>query len=239
MTRGISAVVGLAALLAISSCGGSSSGSKAKGQSASPTPAFQSLSAAEILAAAKADGEAKASVRDVAAGQLGPNALNGRLDVNREEGSQELHLGSNAMSEVFVDGIAYVKGDAVTLEQIVGLTSAQAKKYAGKWIAFHSQDEAYADAIDGMTLASDLDDSLDLTSAKKTDVTSVNGVTAIGVSGKDPSGEAETVLISVNAPHLLLTAHSSGDGFDVTETFSQWGQAVHVQAPAGAIRAPH
>src|SRR5437763_11738608 len=127
MTRGISAVVGLAALLAISSCGGSSSGSKAKGQSASPTPAFQSLSAAEILAAAKADGEAKASVRDVAAGQLGPNALNGRLDVNREEGSQELHLGSNAMSEVFVDGIAYVKGDAVTLEQIVGLTSAQAK----------------------------------------------------------------------------------------------------------------
>jgi hypothetical protein len=229
----------LAPVLVLSACSGSSSGGAPKATPSSPGVAFETQSATAILAAAKTDATAQGSVHDDAHGQVGGLALTGKLDVSATEGTQLSHFGTHPIEEVFTGGVAYVRGDSFTLEQIVGLTHAQAIQYAGKWLAVHAGDPAYADAIDGMTMASGLHTTLDLVSAKSIGTSTVNGLQVVGISGRDPEGDNETVYIRVASPHLPVTSHSSGSDANVDETFSRWGEPVHASVPPGAVRAPH
>jgi hypothetical protein len=229
-----------APVLILTACSSSSSGGSHTTPTAIATTAFATQSATAILAASKADAEAKGSVHDEGRGQVGGGlSLVGHIDVNATEGTQSSQFGPHPVNEIFAGGVAYVRADAFALEQVVGLTHAQASQYAGKWLAFHAGDAGYADAIDGMTLASGLHTTLDLVSAKTVGTSTVNGVQVVGVAGRDPDGDTETVYISVASPHLPVSSHSTGNGADVQETFSRWGETVHASAPPGAVRAPH
>jgi hypothetical protein len=233
MNRWISGATAVG-LAVVSGCGSS----KSPGPAASPASSFQTLSATQILAAAKADGAAKKSVHVTATGTLDGQRMQGELDAAASTGRSTLRIGAHTLEQALVAGVAYARADEVALEEVVGLPAAQARAYAGKWIAFRRGDKSYADATEGLTLRSGLADELDVTQAVKLNVNTVNGVQTVGISGKAPTGEPETVYISLTAPHLPLEARTGTPGSLITETFGQWGEDVNVSAPADSVRLP-
>jgi hypothetical protein len=132
---------------------------------------------------------------------------------------------------------------------MMGIVTAQAPKYAGKWIAVHSSDSLY----NGISQAVLLDTALaQLTpggTLKLTDTTTVAGRQVIGVHGGLP-GPAQsgvsgstTLYVATSKPTLPLsfseTATSKSStgtqhGVD-TGTFSNWGVKVKLRAPTGTV----
>ena len=157
----------------------------------------------------------------------------GKQHVTFQVGKKKSHV------QIVVTGqIAYVEGDVTGLELNLGLKSAQATKYAGRWISIPKGDKLYAPIAQADTLGSLIQvitphGRLTSASAK------LHGVRVIGVRGVAGTGKKKTVQI--------LVAHASGKPLPLEEdelapgqnyightTLSKWNEPVDVSAPTSS-----
>jgi hypothetical protein len=201
---------------------------------------------ASIVAAARAQRSVHWSATEI----IGAVAVTTGTDATKTGGVQHVTLAIGKerahVRIVVTGGVAYVRGDALGLQLNLGLTAAQAKKYAGRWISIPKLDPSYAPTAAGDTMDSVVRElaphgRLSLISGK------LHGVRVIGVRGISGTGKkkmAEVLITSAHGQRLPLEEDTLAPGKHAighTE-FSKWNETVKVTAPAsstpiGAVRA--
>lgn len=180
-------------------------------------------------------------------------------DAGRNEGVQYMKSTQGSYEVIVVDSMAYMRADAMGLEDLLGVPPSLAASLANRWISFAPSDAPYeATAADVTTETTWNDPSVSMTDdLPQTPVfvsglftqngTQVQSVT-YSLHGTDSVAHAsysgsETATFAATDPHLpsTVTERLSGtaDGQASTETarvsFSQWGESVDVRAPVGSI----
>ena len=185
---------------------------------------------------------AQKSVRWVEHDYAGNVVVTSSADVNANSGTQYLTVKigtqSGTIHIIFINGIAYVQGEALGLAVNLGLTNAQATQYAGKWISIAKGDKAYVATADGLTLASLVHDvtphgTLELVKKK------LHGkrVFALEALGGTEQARVFHVLVAPGRGKQLPIEASSVDPARALFThtdFSKWNESVNVHAPASS-----
>lgn len=180
------------------------------------------------------------------------------------EGSVKLHVAGDAgdtsgqqaltvkngkstehMSTEVVGSSGYVNGNSAALQNIIGLTSAQSKKYAGKWLSFPTSNSALAQLVSGLLksqVASEL--GIDGPYTFATDAT-VNGQHAKAIKGTVSTNSggktAEILYVPSSGKPLPIeeitnpSASAQSSTIHGTVTFSNWGEKTSVKAPAHSM----
>ena len=170
-------------------------------------------------------------------------------DAGGTSGSESLtvHNGNitEHMSAQVVGKTGYVKGNKVALQNILGLSAAQANKYAGQWLSFPMSNSNLAGLVAGLLrsqVATELSFGGPFTYA--TDAT-VHGQNAVGVKGSVSSNGGTSVpeilyVPSTGKPLPIeevtnpgAKAHAST--IHGTVSFSNWGEHVAVSTPAHSV----
>jgi hypothetical protein len=146
------------------------------------------------------------------------------------------------VSALVVGSNGYIQANDVALKDIIGLTSAQASKYAGKWLSFPTSNQGLDTLVAGLK-NSDVAAELQMAGPYTYGTTqTVDGKRALAVQGtvSDQSGGKIPVTLYVPALGAALpleqVTNPSGSGgsssIHSTVTFSKWGEKVNETAPA-------
>jgi hypothetical protein len=156
--------------------------------------------------------------------------------------------GAGHVTILFVAGVGYVQADAGGLVDLFEVPQSQADKFADQWIALKSGEKlgasSYDDVTAGITLAS-VASELQLTGTPSLSApTSVGGQRVVGVQASMPASAqlpaaARDVLYMTDNSLLrpVLSEVTNAGGYEYRMSFSQWGEAVNLTAPANAIPA--
>lgn len=193
---------------------------------------------ASIVAAVRAQRSVHWSATEV----IGPVAITTGTDAARTGGVQHVTLAVGTLRAhariIVTGGVAYVRGDALGLQMNLGVTAAQGKKYAGRWISIPKFDSSYTETAAGDTMGSIVHElavrgRLSLLHGK------LRGMRVIGVRGISGSGTKQTVEVVFTRAHgkrlpieedtLAPGKHAIGH-----TAFSKWNETVKVQAPASS-----
>jgi hypothetical protein len=146
------------------------------------------------------------------------------------------------VSALLVGSTGYVKGNATALRNIIGLTSAKADKYAGKWMSFPTSNQALETLVAGLK-NSDVANEIEMDGPFTYGTTqTLGGQRALAIEGSvsDSSGSKIPVVLYVPAlgtpqpieevtnPHVSKSSSS----IHGTVMFSKWGEKTNETAPA-------
>jgi hypothetical protein len=137
-----------------------------------------------------------------------------------------------------VASTAYVKGDAFALASYLGVSAAQAAKYAGRWILIPHTSSMFKSVAEAVRLGSTIDE-LALSSPLATVGTSTrDGHRVIGIRGRQMQGGVTgtaTLYVDAAGAHLPVEEAGSEGPLHVSVVFSKWNERVTVTAPSGAV----
>ena len=177
------------------------------------------------------------------------------FDVSKDSGTELFDYYGNKMRVLLVDKTIYVRGNAWDLSGTLygpglGLTDAQAKRYAGKWISIPEGDKLYASLSEGLTLPSLSEEA---TVSRFYSFYSPYGGEKLQALRRTSLGRPRIVLRLVDPhgrdpqyPPMQMTARGSGAPLPITfyascgmvcgtnGKFSNWNEPVEVHAPAHA-----
>ncbi len=144
---------------------------------------------------------------------------------------------------IVTPALAYIQGDAFSLKNTFNFSTPNSKKYAGKWIAFSSQQDLY-ESISATGTFSSLLANLNLKAPFVSLKSSIlNGVAVTGVQGTaaspttstGPSGQVVLVYIATATGLPVRVCPKAGGSYKWNLQFSKWGDPVNVVPPSGAI----
>lgn len=148
---------------------------------------------------------------------------------------------------LFVDGVAYLQGNALGLTRFAGVSPAFAQRYAGRWIALQPGDQvgyaSYDNVTSELTLSGEADGLVMAAPEKLTGAATVAGQRVIGVSGALPASDqmpagTRQVLYAADDPALRpVQVTLQGGSIKATTTFSEWGERVDLSAPPDSLPA--
>ena len=166
-------------------------------------------------------------------------------DTGDTSGAQSLTVKKGTVSEhmnaLVVGSTGYVKGDKTALHNVIGLSNALARKYAGTWLSFPTSNSALGQLVGGL-LNSEVTSELQMSGPFTYGaVTTVNGQQARAVHGfvSTQSGSKVPVILyvaSTGAPLPIQEVTNPGgaggaSAIHGTVTFSHWGEATSEKAP--------
>lgn len=191
-------------------------------------------------------------------GSLATGTVSG--DAGETEGVQTLKSSIANYEVIVLNSVAYMKPDLNALENTFGYTASEAAPYANRWIEITPSEAPYqavaADVTTGSVWGRSSQSPTDGLSHAPVTVSpvftskgqSVQSVAysmhgAAQGSGVGSYSGTEHITFDAAGPHVpsSLTEHLTGtaNGMPSTSnssfTFSNWGRAVNVKAPAGAI----
>src|SRR5215472_2774366 len=237
---GLTAVfAGLAGLVLLAGCGGSSSQKPSAPAGLAGQPAKQIL--AEAVAAARAAG----TLHFDSTTRQGPVSAVYSDDSATSVGRQVITISGGGRATVLVVGrAAYIRGNAAALAGFFGLPDATAARLAGRWIVMRPGDPGYQQVSAGVTTGSVLVEAMPVGPLTKTGATTVDGQSVLGVRGRAaasvglPAGATDTVYIAATGRPLLVSCQQGKGSTQVSVAFGGWGRAVHVAAPKHAVPFP-
>jgi hypothetical protein len=168
-------------------------------------------------------------------------------DASATEGIQDVTSGSHRVEAMLVGRTAFVRGDAVGLENVLGLTSAVAAKYEGEWISLVSDDPPYASVVNAVLLGHVLEQVIPtgpLSLAPPAPPPGGSRTTVLGVRGGLPAPVrgvvgTSTLYVSSASPTVPVRfTGSSGKGSTAVHddaSFSAWGRPLALSPPTGAV----
>ena len=116
-----------------------------------PAPPAQRRRHGEYNAALKAVGSQGVHFASVAKQNGAELDVSG--DAGTTSGSQTLIVKNKNVTEhmtaMVVGSTGYVKGNNAALQHVIGLTAAESKKYANKWLSFPTSNQAWASSSAG------------------------------------------------------------------------------------------
>jgi hypothetical protein len=203
--------------------------------------AAAATSPAGVYRAAIAAAGAQKSVHYVSTSSIGGNRETIVGDAGRERGIQRIsfaHGGTTGHVTVIVTTTAaYVRGDAFTLRNYMGLTSAQVSQYAGRWFSVKPPTVEYAVIAEAVRMRSFVNELTMAGPYTAVPATTLGGHSVTGVRSKvTHAGKTATVTLYVaggsSLPVVQVVDGSSGK---VTTTLTRWNEQVAVVAPHGAV----
>jgi hypothetical protein len=136
-----------------------------------------------------------------------------------------------------VKRIAYVRGNPLGLES-AGLTAADAARYQGRWVLIPPSNHLYSDLAADVTMPTFLHDiypraplTLVRTTIGSKEITGVHGI-----NRESGITFLEALFPDSKLRPLGVTDVDKKDGFADVTNMSRWNEAVHVKAPAHAVR---
>jgi len=156
--------------------------------------------------------------------------------------SQTVLLGKGSISILVIGDISYVKGNVNGLEDLAGLSSAQAAEAAGQWIEFSTDNTAFAPVVEGVR-STDLAKELALKSPLSLGhISKLNGEAVDAIDGTQAIGKkSEHVVLYVRAEgtHVPVeedSVNAKGQHTDAEHiVYSRWGEQVRPEAPKATI----
>ncbi len=164
-------------------------------------------------------------------------------------GSQTLTVKKGSVAEhvtaKVVGSTGYVKGNATALANVIGLTSAESKKYAGTWLSFPTSNSALAELVSGL-LNSQVTTELQMSGPYTYGTaTTVHGQHVVAVRGSvsTQSGSKVPVVLYIPAsgtpvPLEEVTNPGKTGGSTAihgTVVFTDWGEKTAVPAPGSSV----
>jgi DNA-binding NarL/FixJ family response regulator len=167
-------------------------------------------------------------------------ATSGMQTITVKRGSVDEHV-----QVVRVGPTGYVDANDAALRNVVGLTSAQSCKYAGRWMSFPASNTAL-DALIGGLLNSDIASELQMRGPYSyVPSTTVDGQAVIGIRGtvSSESGQGVRQILYVTSTGAALPVKEvtnpglpkGSSAIHGTVAFSDWGEKKTVTAPAHAV----
>jgi hypothetical protein len=239
-------VVGaLGALMAVPAAACSSSSTPTSAGPKAQLGALNGNTPAQILTAATAAARKAASAHYVLTAVQGKSSQTISGDSAPLEAEQTVSLGTQHIEVIYVGGVTYVRGNAAGLTSDMGFATTVAANYANKWIAVHSADAPFKSIVAAVTLTGTLEQLNPTGTLTLTQPTTIAGRQAIGVKGGLPgpsqSGVTGTATLYVSASRPTVPLKLTGTANEGTQhvkeigTFSDWGKALHLTAPSGAV----
>lgn len=217
----------------------------AAGCSSSSSSSTGNPKAASLITKAQSAAAQAGSVHIVDVTKIGTKAETLTGDISSTAAQEVLVVGGQVVLQVrLVSSAIYVEtSSASVLQSSLGLTSAQATAYAGKWISLTSADSPAASIIQSLSISAALNVYYPKTSAAQLLGTkTIDGVEVQPIqSSTSPSkGTTELTTLFVNKKNdLPVAANLIAKNSTTTETkeaaFTQWGVPVTVTAPTGAV----
>ena len=170
-------------------------------------------------------------------------------DTGNTSGAQSLTVKKGSLSEhvsaMVVGSTGYVKGDTTALHNVIGLTNALSRKYAGTWLSFPTSNSTLGQLVGGL-LNSEVTGELQMSGPYTYGaVTTVNGQQARPVHGfvSTQSGSKVPVVLyiaSTGAPLPIQEVTNPGgaggsSAIHGTVSFSHWGEATNEKAPGKSL----
>ena len=197
------------------------------------------LSAAQVVAVTDAAALAKGSVtRSVIADILGNSVTSLTVSLLRS-GIQHGSVKGHKVEAIFVNGVVYVKLDAVEAKAYFG---ASVTGVANKWISFTKGHTGFATFDQGLTLPGLLKIIAPSGTLSVTGPTSIDGQSVLAVSGNLYGATSsiqgtQTLYVSTTAPFLpvsvvVLSALSGSNKPFETISFKNWGVQPTITRPA-------
>ncbi|HEX4127852.1 MAG TPA: hypothetical protein VHX67_09775 [Acidimicrobiales bacterium] len=144
------------------------------------------------------------------------------------------------MSALVVGSTGYVKGNEAALQHVIGLTTAESKKYANKWLSFPTSNQGLGELVGGL-LSSQVSKELEIggpyTYGKSATVGGVKATAIIGSVATESGSKVPVVLyIPASGKPLPIEEVTNAGGksssdIEGTVTFSHWGENKSQTAP--------
>jgi hypothetical protein len=168
-------------------------------------------------------------------------------DAGPASGTQTIRVGQGATldraSLVVIGDLTYVKGNRVAMEDLTGLTSAQAAVAQGHWVLFSSDNPEFSQVVVGVR-SHDVAQEIALEGPYTLGPPrTLEGYQVDTVRGRQKLTGRKTMgavlYVRAATPHLVVEevsvgAHGKPNG-DEHIVFSRWGERVRPRAPTAAI----
>jgi ketosteroid isomerase-like protein len=238
--RPTAVAVGAAAFAALVALG---AGGTAVGAASAPTESAQSQYQAAVKAATN---QTVHFQTDVTQGKV---TLQQSGDAGTTSGSESLtiHNGKSTehMNAEVVGTTGYVKGNTTGLQNILGLTAAQARKYQDQWLSFPMSNSNLAQLVAGLLksqVATELSFSGPFTHASDATVLGQHAIGIRGsVSASDGTSVPEILYVPSTGKPLPIEevtnpgAKAHASSIHGTVSFTNWGERVSVPVPAHSV----
>ncbi len=180
--------------------------------------------------------EGAGSVRVVTTIQLPGQTVTYVNDSTGQSGQQVISSSSGIrMTVLVVDGSAYLNVNPTAMTTLFRTPATITQRFANKWLSFPAGSQAYKSIAETLTLTSLLQEVTPVRPITKLPPSVINGQSAIGFRGELPGDLPGTLYLSSVGPPLPVEEISSTPKGVTTAIFSDWGEAVHVTVPPGAI----
>jgi hypothetical protein len=139
-----------------------------------------------------------------------------------------------------VAGTAYIRGDAFTLHEYVGFSSAEASRYHDMWVSIPHASPRYAPIAAAVTFRSFLAELYPKGTGLVGVIGTVDGRDVVGVRvARRRAGlrVVSTLYARAHGTHLPVKEEefAPGRGYHSWNTIGRWNEPVKVQAPAHAV----
>lgn len=203
--------------------------------------ASAAVSPAGLVSAALAKAHAQTSVHYVSSQASGGRAVTIVGDAATDRGVQHItfRVGGRVghVTVLVVANTAYIRGDAFTLANYMGIPSATAAAWAGKWLSLARSAPGYPAVSAAVRLGSTLDEVKMPPPFREIGTSTRHGRRVVGiVSHFKHAGRTVTATLYVDAARSLPVEQvDRSGGITVKATFSRWNERVSVSPPASAI----
>jgi hypothetical protein len=203
--------------------------------------AFATVSPGQLYSSALTKARAQRSVHYVASQTFAGKSVTITGDAATDRGVQHVTYRKGGqvghVTVRVVANTAYVRGDAFTLENYMGIPSSSATAWAGKWLSLASSAPDYKTVAAAVRFLSTLDELKMPPPYRAAGTLTVNGRRLVGVTSRfRRAGHtvSETLYIDTRRS-LPVEQIGSSSGITVKSTFSRWNEAVSVSPPPSAI----
>jgi len=230
MRRGISRGLGAAAILVTAACG-----------AGTPPNALAGKTPQQVLSVAIATAERFGSVHYIL--QTGGSSQQQTVigDAGARQGAQTVVMGADKVEVLLIGTGAYLRGNAGGLKDVIGLPSATATQYAGKWISVQPSDSLYQGIARAVTLPDLLDEVKPSGRLASGGPETLGGHAVVGVRGglSGATGGTTTFWVTTAPPAVPIgvDAQTTSAGGTASEVgaFSKWGERLRLTPPAGSV----
>lgn len=190
------------------------------------------------LAAIVGAGKAQTSVHYESASDYGAIQIRFDGDAGVDRGIQRITFTKNGttghVTVILLARRAYVRGDAFTLMNFMGMSKSTAKSDAGKWLLLTPADSGYATVAAGITISDNMDELRPGGKLALVAPRTISGQRVTGVSGTMTVGGkkvVDTVYARSTGKALPVAEVATRGGQRVTATFSRWNERLSLSAP--------
>ncbi|MGD0439672.1 MAG: hypothetical protein ABSB52_03500 [Acidimicrobiales bacterium] len=208
----------------------------------------QLKSGTEIVAAAVKATKEESSFHFEETATSGSQGVSVVADVGAAGGEQQITVrqGSDVgkVTVLLTGGTAYFEGDASGLEGLTGMSAKVAGEVAGKWISVPSTNSSFSALAGSLAVKTAAGQLVQLTGTLTTGKTSTKlGHPAVAVKATEKTKTASlalTMYVRTTGAALPIsvegsTQESGSAAHQISARFSDWGEALHLTAPTGAL----